>query len=148
MIIHFVPFGRINRATYLGVLVAALVLSIFANRLGIGGGIIGWLSVYIWGVASVKRLHDIGRSGVWLLLLLAPPVAAVSYLSLAFFTATTSSAPDDAVYRSIGFGGLLLVWIASVLGYALFTLCLLIWPRQIANNRFDKVPHRLAILVS
>lgn len=79
--------GRARRSEYwyfvLFVILVNIVLSILANMRGIGSvagacsGIFG-LAIFIPSLAvAVRRLHDIGKSGWWLLLGLIPIIGAV-----------------------------------------------------------------------
>ncbi len=68
--------GRSRRSEYwyfvLGQLILGLIAGVIDRAIGIGlvGGVVS-LALFIPGIAvSVRRLHDIGRSGWWLLIAL------------------------------------------------------------------------------
>jgi uncharacterized membrane protein YhaH (DUF805 family) len=112
--------GRINRATYwlcLGLLLAAFV---FASMVGLRPPRIGEALLI---VLCVPRLHDLGKSGWWVLIPLAielvAAVAAIAALSL-----------EDAY---IVFGGVFLAM-------AGFVVVLGLIPGQPHANRFGEPP--------
>jgi uncharacterized membrane protein YhaH (DUF805 family) len=84
--------GRAPRAEYwwflLGIVVAYIVLSILENILGIGAMVFGfygpltvllWLATIVPSIAvGVRRLHDSGRSGWWMLLPFVPYAIAIA----------------------------------------------------------------------
>ena len=86
--------GRASRAEYwwyvLGIIIAAIVLSIIESILGLGKIVLGvygpltallWLATIVPGIAvGVRRLHDTNRSGWWMLLM-------TPYLLVMIFTA-------------------------------------------------------------
>lgn len=82
--------GRSSRAEYwyfsLFNLIAAVVLVIISNVIGDTNGIISniyFLAITIPGLAvAVRRLHDTGRSGWMLLILLIPVIGAFWFLIL------------------------------------------------------------------
>lgn len=98
---YFTFTGRARRKAYwmfvLFNIIAAIVASIIDNVLGTGGVIGGLysLAVLIPGIAlGVRRLHDIGKSGWWLLIALVP---LIGFIVLIVF-ACTDSQPGDNQY--------------------------------------------------
>jgi uncharacterized membrane protein YhaH (DUF805 family) len=98
---YFTFTGRARRKAYwmfvLFNIIAAIVASIIDNVLGTGGVIGGLysLAVLIPGIAlGVRRLHDIGKSGWWLLIALVP---LIGFIVLIVF-ACTDSQPGDNEY--------------------------------------------------
>ncbi len=87
---YFVFSGRARRKEYW---MFALFNFIIAIVLGVVGGILGTaiigmlysLAVLIPGIAvTFRRLHDIGKSGWWLLLLLVPIIGVIVILVFMF----------------------------------------------------------------
>lgn len=82
--------GRSRRSEYwffvLFNVVASISLGIVDGVLGIGGGVgllsvVYSLAVLVPGLAvSVRRLHDTGRSGWWLLIAMVPVIGAIALL--------------------------------------------------------------------
>jgi len=93
--------GRASRAEYwyfiLFNLIIGIVLSL-VGRLIHDGGILGGLyslAVFIPGLAVLfRRLHDIGKSGWWIFILLIPLVGVIWFLVLL----ATDSGPGDNQY--------------------------------------------------
>lgn len=140
----FSPFGRVNRlgflAFFLGnyLLGAAAQVALTLTGLPRGGFVLMAVVPYIWACISIKRLHDMGRSGFWILSLLVVPVAIVAIL--AFSVLTSPGTQTDADYRGIGFGGPIVVGLSLLLGAALFDLVMLIVPGQAGGNRHGPPP--------
>ncbi|MBE2179478.1 MAG: DUF805 domain-containing protein [Chthoniobacterales bacterium] len=88
---NYVNFqGRARRKAYwmfvLFNIIVAIILSIIDNVIGTGGllGGIYSLAVLLPGIAlGVRRLHDIGKSGWWLLIALVPLIGAIVLLIFA-----------------------------------------------------------------
>ncbi len=88
---NYVNFqGRARRQAYwmfvLFNIIVAVILSIIDNVIGTGGllGGIYSLAVLLPGIAlGVRRLHDIGKSGWWLLIALVPLIGAIVLLIFA-----------------------------------------------------------------
>jgi uncharacterized membrane protein YhaH (DUF805 family) len=92
--------GRSRRKEYwmffLFNLIIAFVLGFIEGILGIPGvvGMLYSLAVLIPGIAvSVRRLHDTGRSGWWLLIALIPLIGAV--VLLIFMVQEGKNEPND-----------------------------------------------------
>jgi uncharacterized membrane protein YhaH (DUF805 family) len=127
--------GRFGRINYLLAFYATLLLS---GLVGIGGAIlvpltrsefIGilliplMLAVVVWAVrATVLRLHDINRSGWWVLVFLLPALPIVSAI-----LSGGSGGP--------GTGALTLYMVFSVISF-LMTIVLLIYPGTQGDNDF------------
>jgi uncharacterized membrane protein YhaH (DUF805 family) len=98
--------GRARRTEYwmfvLFSVIISIVLNVLDNLLGLGfmAGTAGWLSL-LYSLAvllpslgvSVRRLHDTGRSGWWVLIALVPLVGAIV---LIVFTATEGNRGPNA----------------------------------------------------
>jgi uncharacterized membrane protein YhaH (DUF805 family) len=99
---NYVNFnGRARRKAYwmfvLFNIIAAVILSIIDNVIGTGGILGGLysLAVLLPGIAlGVRRLHDIGKSGWWLLIALVP---LIGFIVLIIF-AVTDSQPGENQY--------------------------------------------------
>lgn len=99
---NYVNFqGRARRKAYwmfvLFNIIVAVVLGIIDNVIGTGGllGGIYSLAVLLPGIAlGVRRLHDIGKSGWWLLIALVP---LIGFIVLLIF-AVTDSQPGENQY--------------------------------------------------
>ncbi|GHS84844.1 hypothetical protein FACS1894103_5910 [Campylobacterota bacterium] len=85
-------FGRSSRSEYWAswaiyvVALAFMILTIKTNWTWlalIGGGIVGWLSICMLCLFS-RRLHDIGQSGAWAVLLFVPAVSFAFLLFIGF----------------------------------------------------------------
>ena len=96
--------GRARRKEYwyfvLFNLLISFVLSIIDGVINFGGGGIGILysiyslAVFIPGLAvTVRRLHDIGRSGWWLLLVLIPVIGWI--VLFVFFISGSQPGPNQ-----------------------------------------------------
>ncbi len=150
------PFGRINRLTYLGFVVATYVLAMivgvlllpFMRVLPLGGMLavrflLGpVLFLYPGTCMAIKRLHDMGWSGFFILSPLAFPALGVAFLLFAVLT-EPANGPDGDM-RAIAFGGPLMLLFATMAGFALFKLVLLVIPGQSRNNRFGPIPAGLS----
>lgn len=99
---NYVNFnGRARRKAYwmfvLFNIIAAVILGIIDNVIGTGGILGGLysLAVLLPGIAlGVRRLHDIGKSGWWLLIALVP---LIGFIVLIIF-AVTDSQPGENQY--------------------------------------------------
>lgn len=99
---NYVNFqGRARRKAYwmfvLFNIIVAIIASVIDNVLGTGGVIGGLysLAVLLPGLAlGVRRLHDIGKSGWWLLIALIP---LIGFIVLLIF-AVTDSQPGENQY--------------------------------------------------
>lgn len=112
--------GRMNRATYwlcLGIIVAAVAIM---SLIGIRPPRIGEAMLMLM---CVPRLHDLGKSGWWVLIPLGIELAAI-------VVAITAFPPEDA---SVIFGGVFL-------GVAGFIVVLGLIPGQPCANRFGEPP--------
>jgi uncharacterized membrane protein YhaH (DUF805 family) len=96
--------GRARRSEYwwfyLFYVIVILVLSVLAGALGDAGVIFGVLYlVFLLGTiipmlaAGVRRLHDTGRSGWWILIGLIPLVGAI--VLLIFFVGDSQAGPNQ-----------------------------------------------------
>jgi uncharacterized membrane protein YhaH (DUF805 family) len=93
--------GRARRQAYwmfvLFNIIIALALGFIDGLLGIGGilGFVYGLAIFLPGLAvAVRRLHDIGKSGWWLLIGLVP---IIGFIVLIIF-AVTDSQPGTNQY--------------------------------------------------
>ncbi|HEY0820705.1 MAG TPA: DUF805 domain-containing protein, partial [Rhizobacter sp.] len=127
--------GRLGRINYLLSFYASMLLF---GLVGIGGAILVpltrsafvgilliplMLAVVVWGVrATVLRLHDINRSGWWVLVFLLPALPIVAAIPSA-----GSGGP--------GTGALTLYMVFSVISF-LLTIVLLIYPGTAGDNDF------------
>jgi len=90
-------------------LIVAIILSFIDNALGLGsaegGGLLSgiyFLAVIIPSIAvTVRRLHDMGRSGWWLLLWLIPFVGVIVIF---IFTLLDSQATENEWGPSLKYG--------------------------------------------
>ncbi len=96
---NYVKFdGRSNRGEYwwafLGIIIVSIVLSIIDAMLGIQLlGIIFSLATLVPGIAlGIRRLHDIDKSGWWLLIGLIPLVGAL--VLIYFFVQPPTPGPN------------------------------------------------------
>ena len=93
---HYADFeGRVRRQTYWMFYLSYLILSV---ALGVVGAIIGsiigmWFYLLVMGLAGVamivpvialgvRRLHDIGKSGWWYLIVLIPLIGTIGLIVL------------------------------------------------------------------
>ncbi len=94
----FTMQGRINRAKYWGYSIltgiifgipAAIATSVFQNGLGLSIYIVlSLVSTYVGICQSVKRAHDLDKSGLFILLMLVPLVNLYPAILLAFVKGT------------------------------------------------------------
>jgi uncharacterized membrane protein YhaH (DUF805 family) len=134
--------GRAPRAEYwwyaLALIVAVLVLSIIESITGLKGMLFGiygpltgllWLATVVPGIAvGVRRLHDTGRSGWWLLLF-------VPYLVITAMLAGSMATGNLAAIGSLG--------LLSLLGLALCVVLLvfMVLPSKPGENRYGPNPY-------
>lgn len=95
---HYADFkGRARRKEYWMFVLFNMIISIVLELIGslLGVSWIGWiysLAVLIPGLAvAVRRLHDTGRSGWWLLICLIPLIGAIWCLVLMCFDSKPES---------------------------------------------------------
>ncbi len=150
------PFGRINRLTYLGFVIATYVLAMvasvllmpFMRSLPLGGMLAARfllgpaIFLYPGTCMAIKRLHDMGWSGFFILAPLVFPALGVAFLFFAVLT-EPANGPDGDM-RAIAFGGPLMVMLVTVVGFGLFKLLLLVIPGQSRDNRFGPIPAGLS----
>lgn len=77
--------------------IIGVVLGVIDNVIGTGGvlGGIYSLAVLVPGIAvSVRRMHDTGRSGLWVLIALVPFIGWIAFIVLALLDST----PGDNEY--------------------------------------------------
>jgi uncharacterized membrane protein YhaH (DUF805 family) len=98
---YFTFTGRARRKAYwmfvLFNIIAAVIANIIDSVIGTGGliGGIYSLAVLLPGIAlGVRRLHDIGKSGWWMLIALVPLIGLIVLLVFA----CTDSQPGDNEY--------------------------------------------------
>ncbi len=98
---YFTFTGRARRKAYwmfvLFNIIAAVIANIIDSVIGTGGIIGGLysLAVLIPGIAlGVRRLHDIGKSGWWMLIALVPLIGIIVLLVFA----CTDSQPGENAY--------------------------------------------------
>lgn len=105
MILNYANFkDRTSRSDYwwatLGVFLLALVLGFVFGLLGVVGSFLSWLldiALFVPELAmSVRRMHDIGKSGWWLLIGFIPLVGGIILL----IWACKAGDPGDNIYGS------------------------------------------------
>lgn len=132
--------GRAPRAEYwwylLGLIIAAVILSIIESILGLKGMVIGiygpltallWLGTIVPSLAvGTRRLHDTGRSGWWQLLAYCP------YLLLLLFRPGVGA----------GLGAMALAGVLSLVALlcAIIVLVLMALPGNPGENRYGPNP--------
>ena len=130
--------GRAPRAEYWWFYLATVIISLILDRIDSGLGTAGMLSgvfslaiLVPWIAVMVRRLHDIDRTGLWLLLFVVPLVAV---LVMAIAAAIGGYPPDVAsfpfIMGMIGFGAAALV---------LFIFSIL--PGTVGPNRYGPDPY-------
>ena len=76
--------GRSRRSEYWYFVLFNVIISIALSFFGVVGNILGFiygLAVFIPSIAvSIRRLHDTGRSGWWLFIVLIPLVGAIIFI--------------------------------------------------------------------
>lgn len=134
--------GRAPRAEYwwytLAIVVATLVVSVVESIVGLGGMLAGYgpltllltLALLVPGLAvTVRRLHDTGRSGWWVLLPLIP---------YALVAITVASAAASGSMAGLGAAGLLgLIALACAIALLVF----MILPGTPGDNRYGPNPY-------
>lgn len=87
--------GRINRLRYwkygLFMWIVSLVVNFIMGKLGVGAAISGIVSVALAVIGlpfSVRRIHDLNKSGLWLLLCLIPVINFFFLIYISFFKGT------------------------------------------------------------
>ncbi len=88
------PRGRTNRLTYIGIsiVLGALTFAIlFKNPLAVTSRLVNLPILVLSMIVTARRLHDIGRSGWWSLLMLLPMLNLLVFLVLAVFPGETGS---------------------------------------------------------
>jgi uncharacterized membrane protein YhaH (DUF805 family) len=88
--------GRVNRLPYILVALAISVLAFFLESAPDEGAIpdlfllpVVLLSLYVFPVTAIKRSHDRGRSGFFVLLLFVPLINLWAGIELMFFRGTS-----------------------------------------------------------
>ncbi len=140
--LFFSPEGRIGRQTYwIGILV------LFAVHVLLGWTGIAWLvATYSWIVISIKRFHDMGKSG-WLTAIpvvagIVVPFAAIFAVAGSAIISGVSGAGEEMVAAAVlsALGGAVLVLLAS----GFICLGFLIWQgvaeSQSGDNRYGPAP--------
>src|SRR5215475_1192290 len=134
--------GRINRATWwVTVLVPLIAMSLMAKLtadLGLNLGVIQdvavWIIlVWIWSTAGAKRLHDLDRTGAWVVLFVGSPFALVG---ITFIAHAAAHGVADRI-------GIAAVAIAFLIYFAI-QIWSLIWlgclPETVGPNRYGPDP--------
>lgn len=133
--------GRSPRAEYwwfyLAYILLSVVLNIVANISATLGMILGLASLVLlvpWIAVAVRRLHDIDRTGWWLLAPVVPYVIGFAMLGTAFFT------NPEGIAASGGLGaGLIFFGIGIILALVVFVFTLL--PGTRGSNRYGPDPY-------
>lgn len=166
----FNPQGRISRrGIWLGFLLPYLAVTILISVLAALVPVLGLLSFlvslfYFWpsiGAVPIKRLHDLGLSGWWLLLIYAVSVGLLVLTMIGAFGSDAGqaylAAAEDGSLASMSeeaqarlFLGLVTGAMSTALGligvvlsvvFSLFTFVLFyLWPGQRRDNRFGRDP--------
>jgi uncharacterized membrane protein YhaH (DUF805 family) len=85
-------------------------------------GIIGFIAVlWIYLAAGVKRLHDLNRTGAWLVVFLGAPILAMIFLVASLGVTAgaqllTGQTPDSAVLAQMGMAAIITGLICLVVG--------------------------------
>jgi len=140
--------GRINRATWwVTVLVPLFAMSLVAKltadlglNLGMIQDVVVWIIlVWIWSTAGAKRLHDLDRTGVWVMLFVGSPFLLVGTVFLAHAVQSWPGLTPDEVNRI----GVAAVAIAFLIYFAI-QIWSLIWlgclPGTVGPNRHGPDP--------
>lgn len=143
------PRGRCNRQGFLALAIVLLcvqaigALALTAAGIDLGSGTAALLNaplVWIGGIALLKRLHDIGRSGWWV------PAAVTFWLAGCFLIAVaiTLIAGPDRMQAALEHKTLLFWFVFAATTLPAFGG--LLWvhaaPGETAANRFGDVPGR------
>lgn len=114
--------GTASRRRALAALALPVVLFGAAYGLTRGDPVLGrWLMplvglANVWALAVlVRRLHEAGRSGVWVLTVLLPGVGAVAALVIALLPRARAHDPGPTALRTLGVAGLGFLTLLSVL---------------------------------
>jgi uncharacterized membrane protein YhaH (DUF805 family) len=86
------PKGRTNRLTYIGILIVLGVLAfaiLFNSPLAATSRLVNLPILVLSMIVTARRLHDMGRSGWWALLMLLPILNMLVFLVLAVFPGDT-----------------------------------------------------------
>lgn len=129
--------GRAPRAEYwwfyLATTIIGFLLSLIDAAVGAGdviGGLFSLLTMVPWISVSVRRLHDIDRTGWWLALLLVPLVPLVVY----FGSGASDSGADF-------FTGPLIFALILFLGAAITVFVFSVLPGTTGSNRYGPDPY-------
>ncbi|MDO5659133.1 MAG: DUF805 domain-containing protein [Paracoccus sp. (in: a-proteobacteria)] len=149
--------GRASRAEYwwwilfgflvtsaLGLIEGMLGLATGDERTGPISGPVELLILIPTISLSIRRLHDIGRSGWWVLPLYLG-VGLSLLLNLALMAAP-NAVPD---YPTGNLGGILILFALILIAYAVYSVMILIWhilPSQPYPNRYGPVPRPEKVL--
>ena len=147
--------GRINRAKWWLSVLAVVILSVLVSVLGfvlpsdtflpLILAVASWIiTVWISLAAGAKRLHDLNKSGGWLVIFTGGPIllvaAFIAYAGGAAGAAILAGqAPSDADLLRIG-GAILivgLIWLALLIWYLVWFGCL---RGTVGANRFGVDP--------
>jgi len=147
--------GRINRARWwVTVLVSQLAMSLvmgliaqvdpsLSSSLGVIAVAVLWIIVlWVWFAAAAKRLHDLNRTGAWVVLLVGGPFLLIGVWILFAYASRTGImgglTPDEA--KRIGVPALAIV----VLMCFAISIWSLIWlgclPGTVGPNRYGADP--------
>jgi uncharacterized membrane protein YhaH (DUF805 family) len=144
--------GRAPRAEYwwyfLALVVAFVVVSIVESIVGLKGmilGLYGPLTVLLWaativpGIAvGVRRLHDTGRSGWWILLPIIPYFLAF-VLGGAAMMGAAAGGSSAGMMAGAGIAGIFLILGAIC---AIILLVFMVLPGTPGENRYGVNPYR------
>jgi len=143
--------GRINRATWwVTVLVPLFAMSLVAKltadlglNLGVIQDVVVWIIlVWIWFAAGAKRLHDLDRTGAWVVLFVGSPfvLVGITFIAHASGTAIIMAGLTADEAKRIGVAA---VAIAFLIYFAI-QIWSLIWlgclPGTVGPNRYGPDP--------
>jgi len=115
---HFIDYqGRVRRKEFWLFFLFSFITSVVLTPIAFLGAIFSIIVAVPMACLAIRRLHDMGKSGFWLLLLVIPSVLSslVFGIQLISTAAAIGSDPD-------GFGAFFGIWGVATLIFVLFTL--------------------------
>lgn len=134
--------GRLSRRAFWPFATTAIVLVLVTSViLPPLGGLLGLVLAVPIATPAVRRFHDVGLSGFWLLPLLVLPIVLIGVVlfSISIFSLVLAAVIDSSLSQGqVGdvFHGIEIVLAWSFAGW--FTLCMiaLLWPGAKGPNKF------------